>query len=111
MRALWAAPRIPSRVKLGVRAALSEVGDFKEVDPLEAISWGEGTSMEKPSRVGNGNGLFEAGLAVAVTLPLPERGESSAEDGDILKARAMRVAVAVMGKMFAGRISPYPNAL
>jgi hypothetical protein len=69
-RAFWAEPRIPSRLKLGVRAAaaLSELGDFSVFAPLEpAASWGEGISTEK-SRFGSGNCLAMVALVVMVAV-------------------------------------------
>lgn len=79
VRVFWAAPRIPSRLKLGARLALTDVGDFRTLfAPFWAFSWGEGISMEKPSLVGRGKALFllppPFGLfaADAVTVPVPE---------------------------------------
>lgn len=85
-RAFWADPRMPSRLKLGVRADLrAAVGDFNELTPLvEVASWGkgEGISIEK-SRVGRGYCLTALALAptVAVIVPAPEWGESPFDDG------------------------------
>ena len=84
-RAFWAEPRMPSRLKLGVRAAaaaLSEFGDFSEFAPLgPAASWGEGMSTEK-SRLGSGNCL--AMVALVVMVAVAECGESPLDDGDML---------------------------
>lgn len=83
-RALCADPRMPSRLKLGVRPALSEVGDFSVFTPLVvAASCGEGISTEK-SRFGRGNGLTAAALVAAVIVAVTECGESPLEDGDML---------------------------
>jgi hypothetical protein len=79
---------MPCRLKLGVRAVLSEVGDFNVFTPLAAPSCGDGISMEKAllSRVGSGNGRVELGGAMLPTKfgPEPEDGESPLDDGDIL---------------------------
>ena len=85
LRAFWAEPRMPSRLKLGVRAAaLSELGDFNELAPLEPeVSWGEGISTEK-SRFGRGNCLEMLALAEVVMVAVAECGESPLEDGDML---------------------------
>lgn len=84
-RAFWAEPRMPSRLKLGVRAAaaaLSELGDFSVFAPLApAVSWGEGISTEK-SRFGSGNCLAMEALVVMVAVA--ECGESPLDDGDML---------------------------
>jgi hypothetical protein len=89
-RAFWAEPRMPSRLKLGVLADLSDVGDLMAFMPLaplaEPSSWGEGISMEK-SRVGMENCLMRLALMVLVivadTVPVDEWGESPFEDGDM----------------------------
>jgi len=86
LRAFWADPRIPSRLKLGVRADFKEVGDFSECTPLvEATSWGEGISIVK-SRFGRGNCLTTLLLAAPVMVPT-ERGESPLDDGDMPSRR------------------------
>lgn len=77
---------MPSRLKLGVRADLSEVGDFSECTPLaEATSWGEGISMVK-SRLGRGKCLTTLALVAPAMVPA-ECGESPFDDGDILYAK------------------------
>ena len=56
--------------------------------------------MEKPSLVGKGKALVLPSLvwfADAVTVPVPEWGESPVDDGDMLTARAMSVAADVLG--------------
>jgi hypothetical protein len=84
LRAFCAEPRMPSRLKLGVRADLSDVGDFNVLAPLVAApSWGDGISTEK-SRFGNGNGLTTAALVAPVMVAVAECGESPFEDGDML---------------------------
>lgn len=81
LRAFWAEPRIPSRLKLGARPDLSEFGDFIEVAPLApAPIWGEGISTEK-SRFGSGNCLTAAGPADDVMVAVTECGESPLDDG------------------------------
>jgi hypothetical protein len=83
-RAFWADPRMPSRLKLGVRAALSEFGDFSVFAPFgAAASWGEGISTEK-SRLGSGNCLATLAAADVVMVAVAECGESPLEDGDML---------------------------
>lgn len=80
---------MPSRLKLGVRADLSEVGDFSECTPLlEATSWGEGISMVK-SRFGRGNCLTTLALVAPVMVPT-ESGESPLDDGDMLSSEPAR---------------------
>jgi len=76
---------MPSRLKLGVRADLSEVGDFSECTPLlEATSWGEGISIVK-SRLGRGKCLTTLALVAPAMAKVPaECGESPLEDGDML---------------------------
>lgn len=98
-RAFWADPRIPSRLKLGVRADLRVDGDLIEFAPLvEGASWGEGISIVK-SRVGRGYCLTALALALAACaptiVPAIERGESPLDDGDILKV----CVVDVMGNL------------
>jgi hypothetical protein len=83
-RAFWAEPSMPSRLKLVVRADLSEFGDFSEFTPLTlAPSMGEGISTEK-SRFGSGNCLMILALADAVMVAVEECGESPLDDGDML---------------------------
>lgn len=75
---------MPSRLKLGVRADLSDVGDFSVFTPfVVAPSWGEGISTEK-SRFGKGNGLTTGAAAAVVIEAVAECGESPLDDGDIL---------------------------
>lgn len=86
LRAFWAEPRIPSRLKLAWRWVLREVGDlrgdFMEPLPLVAIAFkdGVGISMEKFSLLGTANGL----TVVVVVLVVVERGESPVDEGDML---------------------------
>jgi hypothetical protein len=89
-RAFWADPSMPSRLKVGVRAAaaaaaaLSELGDLSKLAPLEpAASWGEGISTVK-SRFGSGYCLTMVALADVVMVAVAESGESPLEDGDML---------------------------
>jgi hypothetical protein len=71
---------MPSLLKFVVRAALAELGDFK-VEPLVAAAAEpgcDGTSIEKFSLFGSGNGLPE------LLVPPMESGESPVDEGDIL---------------------------
>lgn len=99
-RAFWADPRMPSRLKLGVRAALSELGDLSELGPLEPpVSWGEGISTEK-SRFGSGNCRTMVALAEVVMVAVAECGESPLDDGDMLAATRVSVSSLFPPAMF-----------
>ncbi len=77
---------MPSRLKLGVRADLMDVGDFRGFVPFVlAVKCGEGISMVK-SLVGTGKCLLALVPATAVSSPVAERGESPLEEGDMLEA-------------------------
>jgi len=78
---------MPSRLKLGVRCVLDELGDFSAW--LTAFSCGDGISMVNPSPRacrGNGLGLDAVVVAAAVAELCPfisDDGESPVEDGDM----------------------------
>lgn len=93
LRAFWAEPRMPSRVKFGVRpavaAALSEVGDLIVLAPLAPAEscCGDGISTVK-SRFGSGGYCLttEAGAAAGVVMvAVTEWGESPLEEGDMVE--------------------------
>lgn len=85
-RAFWADPRIPSLLKLGVRADFSDSGDFNVLMPfVVAVSCGEGISIENVlSLVGSGNGRFGGADVVTTAVPAAECGESPVDDGDMV---------------------------
>ncbi len=99
-RAFCAEPRIPSRLKLGVRADLIEVGDLSGFVPLVAVfNMGEGISMEK-SLGGTTKGRVTLVEAAEARIPDAERGESPFDEGDMLEGgRYKSSAVDVMGKL------------
>lgn len=83
-------PRIPSLLKVDVRAVLAELGDFK-AEPLAVFADCDCTSMVKFSLFGSGYDRPE------LLVPPMERGESPVDDGDILlfcRLTAVKVAVA-----------------
>lgn len=80
---------MPSRLKFGVRAALSEFGDLIVLAPFEPAEscCGDGISTVK-SRFGSGYCLTTVALAAAVMVAVTEWGESPLEDGDMLSRPA-----------------------
>lgn len=74
-RALWAAPRIPSRLKLAARC-LRAVGDLLEEPFAGRLRGAPGRSMLKLPWVGTEN------LPAAVAV-VADRGESPVDDGDM----------------------------
>jgi hypothetical protein len=103
LRVFCAEPRMPSRLKLGVLADLSEPGDFRVPVPLAPVaSCGEGISTEK-SRLGSGNCLATAAaLADVVMVAVAECGESPLDEGDMLNG-ALRCPGCVVSRLEAGR--------
>jgi hypothetical protein len=79
---------IPCRLKLGVRAVLRAVGDFRVLTPFEAPSCGDGISIPKAllSLVGSGKGRVALDCEIVGNKlgPVVEDGESPVDDGDIL---------------------------
>lgn len=74
-RALWAAPRIPSLLKLAARC-LRAVGDLFDEPFVGRLRAAPDTSMLKLPWVGTGN------LPAAVAV-VADRGESPVDDGDM----------------------------
>ena len=74
-RAFWAAPRIPSLLKLAARCLMA-VGDLFEDPFVGGLRGPPGTSMLKLPWVGTEN------LPAAVAV-VADRGESPVDDGDM----------------------------